>query len=599
MKNLLNRFYKIRFSPKLLIATIVFVAVISNVWFLLNLVADTKKVIKSNLEIELANLERKFIDITDHTYSIIRNINLQIAKDPNNKKYIEDILKRYPTSKDLSNKLSWTIFSWSDHNFYITVDAKEGIMKPFDISPRGYSSLMELYPDSLQVSSPVIGATSRKWMIPGGVGLSDEDGNYLGSTIIGFDIEKLARIMHQTLKNPKVKFSVYSNREVSMLYGDIASYHIGNSIDDDIVYNLNISKWLQKLNSSGEGKVFDISLIKEPHAFLARKITNFPYIIALQYDKDEIRQELYTIIKDKLVQIGSVLFGLVIILSLIFNERRRSSQIFTLKEFVKNADESKANFLSRASHELQNFIFGIQGCAEIIQSDLRLIRSKIAKNKDLAKYIDKESISHDLELTNNIIESSNNLDDFMSDLVTFNNAESGQLRIIRSKSEIDITPILKQRITKVKKRADALDIILISKISKDLHKISKIDKNRLGQVFSRLLNNAIKYSHESGIIEITAKNITDKNQIDEFNKKTGFYKSKLIEITVEDHGRGFSKREIDNALKRTGAVKNVTSTKQANLGLGLPIIKYLIEKQSGSFEIKSQLHQGTKTIITL
>lgn len=150
------------------------------IWFFVNLVDIEKYRIQNALEIQGVSVESSLIDSIDHTFAIIKNMNSQIAKDPGNKKYINQILEKFKTSPDLSNAFSWTIFSWANSHHQIVVDAEYGIMKkPFDLSSRDYIPLTVERPQEFHLGSLVLGSTSKKWMIPGGVGVVDKDGKYL------------------------------------------------------------------------------------------------------------------------------------------------------------------------------------------------------------------------------------------------------------------------------------------------------------------------------------------------------------------------------------------------------------------------------------
>ena len=124
-------------------------------WFTIQLTQLVKNKIQSDLEIEMARMERSFSDKIDHTYSIIKNINYQISENPHSKKHINEILKRYCDNNDLTN-LSWTIFSWSDDKYQFTVDAKYGIISNpanFSVENRDYIPLTKKEPNKFHIGT--------------------------------------------------------------------------------------------------------------------------------------------------------------------------------------------------------------------------------------------------------------------------------------------------------------------------------------------------------------------------------------------------------------------------------------------------------------
>ncbi len=166
-------------------------------------VKTKQNLINSELDTSSLKINNKFHNIIDHTEYIMNMINLQIQKFPKNKEYINNILKKFKTNPNLTNQLSWTLFTWANDKDFLIVDALYEIMDPpFDISSRDYIEFTKASPGKFQIGQPVMGSTSDKWMIAGGVGLNDKNDNYLGTMTIGFDLEillpKLREILYGT-----------------------------------------------------------------------------------------------------------------------------------------------------------------------------------------------------------------------------------------------------------------------------------------------------------------------------------------------------------------------------------------------------------------
>jgi len=561
--------------------------------FAIHLINATSDKIKSDLELESARIERDFVDKIDHTFSIIKSINLQIEENPTNKNHINEILKRYRSHPSLSDTFSWTLFSWSDENYQIIVDSKYGIMKePVDFSTQDYVPMTEKNPWQFNLGTPVIGVTSHKWMIPGGVGITNQKGEYLGATTIGFEIETLAKSFHEIIQNPDVKFELFGKNEVGILYSDTKSYGVYKS-NDDSSYNPKIGKILDEINSLKSDNVFDISLITNRHAFLAKRVTDYPYIMLLQYDSSAIIANFWKIVLSKMLGISLVTLGLAVLLFLIYHERRQAQKILILKREAELAHEAKAEFLTHSIHEFRNFVFGIQGCAEIVKNDLRSLISKLKKVKTFEKE-EIDELETDFDLSCDIIESSHELNDFINDLTDLNQAENGEFKINKSNKAVHVARIIKQSIKLLDKRAKNSDITLVNKVEEDLHEIPDLDPRRIKQIMLNLISNAIKHSQENGKIEISAQNITNRKELEKLNDEIGTARSKRIEIIVKDYGFGMSENELRAVMQKYQAIDNITTGRIDALGLGLPIVKYLVEKQKGLLEIKSEKNRGTK-----
>lgn len=568
-----------RFNITLVFVVISIVISLLSLWFGVRLINNAEDEIHHDLQIEMVNLERSLSDKIDHTFSIIKNINSQIAENPTNKKHINDILKRYRTSPSLNESFAWTIFSWSNTDFQLTVDAQYGIMdKPYDLSTRDYISLTEKEPNIFHLGSPIIGSTSRKWMIPGGVGTTDENGKYLGTMTIGFEIGALAKLLHNIVQNPNVTFSLFNKNEVAILHGDIKNSNI-DKISDDSSFNLATSKVLNKINSKQSEEVFSISLFGNRHAFLAKKVANYPFILFLRYDKHAIGSSFWNLVQSRTIELLSISLGLTILLILIYREKRQTLKILELQQYAEHANQTKSEFLSQSIHEFKNFIFGIQGCTEIIKNDLKILISTFTKDGMLHNKRDLHELETDFNLSEEIIEATNNLSVFINDLTDLNCAESGDFKIIKSPKPTNIENIIKQSVKLMLKKAKNYDITLVAKIEDHLHKPIDVDPKRIKQVITNLISHAIKHSPPDTVVEIFARNVADK-----------------VEIKIQDQGFGMNEREIKAALKKYQTMKS-NAKKLDSVGLELPILKYLVEAQGGIFEIKSERGIGTEVKI--
>ncbi len=276
-------------------------------------------------------------------------------------------------------------------------------------------------------------------------------------------------------------------------------------------------------------------------------------------------------------------FGLIILLFSIYREKQQTQKILELKRMAEQANEAKSEFLAQSVHEFKNFVFGIQGCAEIIKSDLKNLIHKIesGSTSDQAKNLHELKI--DFEFSLDIIDSAYELTDFINDLIDLNQAESGEFKINKNPNPTDIDNILKQSVKLMQKRAKKSNILIITKIEENLYQPLLLDQRRVKQVVINLISNAVKYSPQETVIEVFAKTIDDEKGI----------KPKRVEIIFRDHGFGMTEEEVEIALQKYKTIENANSGKVDSTGLGLPIVKYLVEKQGGTLEIKSEKNLGT------
>lgn len=221
-------------------------------------------------------------------------------------------------------------------------------------------------------------------------------------------------------------------------------------------------------------------------------------------------------------------------------------------------DETRQKFISDISHEFQTPLTSIQGFANILKEEdlpkeqrvkyanIILYNSKrlssLAKNMLQLTLLDREEI--ELELTNySLVEQMN--------------------RVISTQENQAMEKIIE---------------IVFEMPKKEI--FIEGDEQRLEQVWTNIISNAIKYTNEGGLITITMK----KN-------------SKDIEISIEDTGIGMSKEVVSHIFERfyrEDKARNVEGN-----GLGLAIVKSIVDLHHGKIDILSQVDVGTNFIVRL
>ncbi|MGC9366125.1 MAG: tetratricopeptide repeat-containing sensor histidine kinase [bacterium] len=113
----------------------------------------------------------------------------------------------------------------------------------------------------------------------------------------------------------------------------------------------------------------------------------------------------------------------------------------------------------------------------------------------------------------------------------------------------------------------------------------KIDLNRFWQIFQNLLSNAIKFTHKDGKIELKAK-LTD------------IQSKQYLEISISDNGIGISEEVIDQIFDKFTPVRRPGTDGEPTTGLGLSIVKKLVEAHQGLIDVQSEVDSGTTFIIS-
>ncbi len=227
---------------------------------------------------------------------------------------------------------------------------------------------------------------------------------------------------------------------------------------------------------------------------------------------------------------------------------------------VKEAWEKQRAFTADASHELR--------------TPLTVIKT----NLDAATY-DKEARIKDNEIWfKNIKEEIYNLNILIEELLLLAKGDTVDIKL--NITEFDISNLLCKTLDSYENILKEKNILLEKNIEGNLE-ISG-DENKIRQLISIVLDNAIKYNNNNGSITV------------KLNKEKRYTK-----LTVKDTGIGISKDEIDKVFDRFYRGDKGRNREKGGTGLGLSIAKWIVDKHKGKINIKSEINNGTTIIIYL
>ncbi len=221
-------------------------------------------------------------------------------------------------------------------------------------------------------------------------------------------------------------------------------------------------------------------------------------------------------------------------------------------------EEVRQQFISDVSHEFQTPLTAIQGFATIL------------KNEDIPEEQKKK-------YANIILFHSKRLSTLSKNMLQLTILDGEDVKL--ETSEFSLIEQLNRVIETQDTLAMSKDIEIEFNIPKN-DVILEADESRLEQVWINLVNNAIKYTNEHGVVTIEVK-------------KT----SKEVEVTIEDSGIGMSKEAISHIFERFYR-QDKARTIEGN-GLGLSIVKRIIDLHQGSIDVDSREDGGSKFTIKL
>ena len=234
-------------------------------------------------------------------------------------------------------------------------------------------------------------------------------------------------------------------------------------------------------------------------------------------------------------------------------------------EARRRAEESnlaKSRFLATMSHELRTPLNAILGFSDVMASEM-MGAHVVDVYRDYAKDI-HASGEHLLNIINEILDLSR--------------VESGRYEL--REDAIHLGAIAEDCRHMLQMRAKAKSIRMSEQIEPNLEALWA-DEKAVRQICLNLLGNAIKFTPQNGEVKIIVTRDVAGGQ----------------KIEVVDNGPGIPEKELPLVLESFGRGSLAIKTAEQGTGLGLPIVKGLIDLHGGSLELQSQLRQGTRVII--
>lgn len=243
--------------------------------------------------------------------------------------------------------------------------------------------------------------------------------------------------------------------------------------------------------------------------------------------------------------------------------QRIKNQIFTIekdRDTLKNLEMSRKTFFDNVTHELKTPITTILGYAEIID-----------KNGFTDEDFFKKGMGH-------IIGESKRLNRMVIELLELSKNTTGEFNYSFSKA--NLSNLLRVACEEMAIRGKRYNIQIVNNIENDL--FINGDEDKLKEIFINLIDNSIKYGYVNSIIKVAAVKNDNK-----------------VSINIEDMGEGIPKEELENIFQPFYRINKKLSRKKGGNGLGLPIVKAIVEKHGGNIVIESVLKKGTVVTIEI
>jgi two-component system cell cycle sensor histidine kinase PleC len=231
---------------------------------------------------------------------------------------------------------------------------------------------------------------------------------------------------------------------------------------------------------------------------------------------------------------------------------------------AEEANLAKSRFLATMSHELRTPLNAILGFSEVMKSEV----------------FGAHAVPTYKEYSGDIHQSGQHLLELINEILDLSRIEAGRYEL--NEESVNLAHIVEDCHHLLKLRAKNRGISIRQLAQPDLPPVWA-DERAMRQITLNLLSNAIKFTPQGGEIRL----------------KVGWTASGGQYISVADTGPGIPEDEIPTVLASFGQGTLAIKTAEQGAGLGLPIVKGLIDLHGGTFSLKSRLREGTEVIVTL
>ena len=238
-------------------------------------------------------------------------------------------------------------------------------------------------------------------------------------------------------------------------------------------------------------------------------------------------------------------------------------------KILTQVEEMKRNFVSLVTHDLKTPVARIQGLAEVLS------RKAAERLNDR----DQESIR-------NILHATDELNRFITSILELNRIDSANDFALNPESR-DVNLLIEKATDQFKAQSRSRG----NRIELDLEPQFpiRIDVQLVTRVLHNLIDNALKYSQDGGVVRISSHDLTVSSGAP-FDG---------VEIRIADQGIGIGTEDLEKLFSRFHRAKNDFTTRVTGTGLGLYLSRYFIEAHGGTLEVESVLGEGSVFIIRL
>jgi signal transduction histidine kinase len=230
----------------------------------------------------------------------------------------------------------------------------------------------------------------------------------------------------------------------------------------------------------------------------------------------------------------------------------------TMTDNLSRVEKLRSDMVADIAHELRTPLSNVKGYLEAVSDGL------VASDESTLS-----SLTEEVDLLSRLVD----------DLQELALAEAGELKLYRGAE--NISNIIERTATMARAKAQLKGLMLSLSVPEGLPPVY-VDGQRIGQVLHNLLDNAVAHTESGGTVTISSQR-----------------NGEWVEVSVADTGEGIPPGELQNVFERFYRVDKSRSRATGGTGIGLTIVKRLVEAHGGRIEVQSEPGKGSRFAFTV
>jgi signal transduction histidine kinase len=457
-----------------------------------------------------------------------------------------------------------------DRNGDILIDPRDAMPQDYNGADReNFAILKAASGGALQIDKPVRGRLTNEWLFSISRRLETANGDFAGIVISAVEMGYFTKFLDAVRLGDDGIISLRRTDGMLLMGYPFDEKLLGRSVTQGLIQN-------GFLTRSDRAVLVEVSPIDGALRMVSfNRLRDYPAFVVVSRSVSEILAPWRRVAIALSLFSGMAILVLCGLGSILLTMARRQESLILAEheararaEFATSAAEQanrlKSKFFAGVSHDLRTPLNGINGF-----SDLLLQGHAGALTGKAREYV------------GDIQKSGNHLLALLNDLLDIGKFEAGRLTL--HEDAFALRRVVDDCL-RLSRTLAATAQVTLAPYEQQAHEYGlRADQLRLRQILFNLLSNAIKFTPPGGRVEIASARTDDGT----------------LRITVADTGIGMDKADIATALEPYGQVVNDFTRTREGTGLGLPLVKALIELHGGWLEIKSTPGQGSSFSVLL